>query len=145
VVKKYFILLLIVALLACITTIILLMFKPTLFNSSRQKMQKDLAKELGVKIDDYPYRTSFPVGYFYTILQPGMSMADVHKVIQGYEKVLRCDSTSEIYYYFSSELEDAKRFQIIYDDQGEFMRLEGEEDDSRTLQTNGCVPGQINR
>jgi len=111
--------------------------------TTREMMQLELAKELGVSVEDYPYRTSFPAGYFYMGLQPGMSITEVHKIVQGYEKVLHCGTRSEIYYYFSSELEDAQRFKLRYDDQGNYLEFEGEEDDSRTLQTDGCEPGLI--
>jgi len=106
-------------------------------------MQLELAKKLGVRIEDYPYRTSFPAGYFYTILQPGMSIVEVHDIVQGYEEVLHCGKRSEIYYYFSSTLDDAKRFKLRYDEQGNYLDFIGEEDDSRTLQINGCEPGLI--
>lgn len=116
---------------------------PTLTITPRERMQNQLAKELGVKIQDYPYPSSFPSGYFYTVLKPGMSISEVHEIVQGYEKVVQCDNLSEVYYYFSQKLEDAKRFELVYDDRGKYVRFEGEEDDSRTLQTFGCEPGLI--
>ena len=118
-------------------------FRSTMYATPRERMQLELAKKLGVRIEDYPYRTSFPAGYFYTILQPGMTIVEVHDIVQGYEKVFHCGNRSEIYYYFSSELEDAKRFKLRYDEQGNYLDFEGEEDDSRTLQINGCEPGLI--
>jgi len=112
---------------------------------SKERMQSELAMKLGVRIEDYPYRTSFPAGYFYTVLQPGMTLEEVHQKVQGYEKVLHCGSRSEIYYFFSSELEDAKRFKLRYDEHGKYLNFEGEEDDSRTLQINGCELGTITK
>jgi hypothetical protein len=113
--------------------------------SPRVKMQADLAEELGVKINDYPFESAFPIGYFITILQPGMTTDEVHKIVIRYRKVLNCRNISEIYYYFSSDLKDAKRFEIIYDGQGKYIRIEGEEDNSRTLQTFGCEEGVIEK
>lgn len=113
--------------------------------SPREKMQANLAKELGIKIKDYPYQSAFPVGYFFTVLQPGMTTDEVHKIVVRYHKVLNCHKLSEIYYYFSSDLKDAKRFEIIYDGQGKYIRIEGEEDNSRTLQTFGCEEGVIEK
>jgi hypothetical protein len=113
--------------------------------------QEDLANKLGVKIKDYPSETVFPVGYFYTILRPGMSVDEVHIVVQGYEKAFRCRSPvevyyySEIYYYFHSEDLKAVRFQIFYDKQERFEKLQGEDDDSRTISTEGCEIGQIEK
>ena len=121
------------------------LFRSTVYVSPRERMQLELAKELGVRIEDYPYKTAFPAGYFYTILQPGMPIEEVHNIVQGYEKVLNCRNRAEIYYYFSSELENAKRFELRYDDQGNYFDFEGEEDDSRTLRTDGCEPGTITR
>jgi hypothetical protein len=117
----------------------------TKYVTLRERMQIELAKHLGVRIEDYPFRSSFPSGYFYTILEPGMTIAEVQNIVQGYEKVLHCGNRSEIYYYFSSELVDAIRFKLRYDDQGNYWDFEGEEDDSRTLQTNGCKPGTITK
>ena len=119
------------------------LFGSRIYTSPRERMQLELAKELGVRIEDYPYRKSFPSGYFYTILQPGIPIAEVHNIVRGYEKVLHCGQRSEIYYYFSSELKDAKRFKLLYDGQGKYLDFEGEEDDSRTIHTYGCEPGQI--
>jgi hypothetical protein len=116
---------------------------PAVIITPRERMQQELAKELGVEIKDYPYPVSFPSGYFYTVLKPGMSVAEVHQIVKGYEKVVNCGNVSEIYYYFSAEVEQAKRFKIVYDNDGKFLRFEGEEDDSRTLQTYGCIPGLI--
>lgn len=116
---------------------------PAVITTPRETLQRDLAKELGVEIPDYPYPVSFPSGYFYTVLKPGMSVSEVHQIVKGYEKVMNCRNVSEIYYYFSVELEQAKRFKIVYDNDGKFVRFEGEEDDSRTLDTNGCAPGLI--
>lgn len=127
--------------LICVGVIAIWRILPAMIITPRERMQQELAKELGVEIKDYPYPVSFPSGYFYAVLKPGMSVAEVHQIVKGYEKVVNCGNVSEIYYYFSAEVEQAKRFKIVYDNDGKFSRFEGEEDDSRTLQTDGCIPG----
>lgn len=113
-------------------------------NTNQKRIQEDLAKQLGVKIGDYPYESSFPEGYFYTVLKPGMTINEVHQIVQGYEKVLHCeDIETEIYYYFSSEDEIALRFAIIYDDQWKFWRLRGEDTNSPSIRIEGCKDGPI--
>jgi hypothetical protein len=115
-----------------------------------RRQQETLAKELSVKIDDYPYRASFPIGYFYIALQPGMNVQEVHSIIRGYKKAYRCKSSgvnfyySEIYYYFSLEDLKALRFIIFYNEEGGFKRLESEDDDSRTIRIGSdCELGVI--
>lgn len=34
----------------------------------RRRMQQQLAAQLGVEIEDYPYQSAFPDGYFYSAL-----------------------------------------------------------------------------
>jgi len=126
----------------CLGGIVIWWILPVLINSPRERMQMELSKELGVEIQDYPYPSSFPSGYFRSVLKPGMSISEVHEIVQGYEKVVHCSNTREIYYYFSAELRDAKRFQLSYDE-GKYSRFQGEEDDSRTLHSDGCVSGLI--
>jgi hypothetical protein len=87
---------------------------------------------LQVSIGDYPYPQSFPSGYFYSILKPGMRIEEVHKIIRGYEKVYKC-SEGEYYYYYSQEDDKAARFFITYDSNGLFKQIEGEDDNSRTF------------
>jgi hypothetical protein len=109
-----------------------------------KKEQKDLANELGVSINDYPYRSSFPSGYFYSVLEPGMTLDEVHSIIMGYKKVLNCDyRRREVYYYFSTEDTKALRFEIVYDDNLKYWKFRGEDDDSRTIWTKSCEPGLI--
>lgn len=144
--RKYLVLLLVITSgFACIVIITILFGKPIFFMEPQRETQEALANELGVRVEDYPPRSSFPVEYFYSVLSQGMTITDVHSVIRGYEKVLHCGSTSEIYYFYSPDLESAKRFKIIYDNQGKFVRLEGEEDDSHTIQIFGCETGQIEK
>ena len=105
--------------------------------------QERLADQLGVRIEDYPGPLLFPLGYYETILNPGMNLNEVHDAIRGYEKVFHCGIYSEIYYYFSEDDRKAIRFVIVYDEEGKYRFIEGEELDSRTIRLDGCVPGLI--
>lgn len=107
--------------------------------------QERLAEQLGVRIEDYTDPLLFPAGYYYTILKPGMNLNEVHNAIQGYEKVFHCGIYSEIYYYFSKDDSKAIRFVIVYDEEGKYRFIEGEEPDSRTIRLDGCVPGLIGK
>lgn len=119
-------------------------------SNSNEKKQEELAITLGVRIKDYPFVTVFPLGYFYTVIKPGMTLDDVHFIIRGYEKVLRCRDSAkdalyykEVYYYFSPRDDEALRFQLFYDEQGRFLEFQGEDEDSRTIMTLGCEEGII--
>jgi hypothetical protein len=108
-----------------------------------QRMQENLAKELGVQIDDYPYKSVFPEGYFYTVVKPGMTMEEVHKIIKGYEKVYHCKTYSEIYYYFSVDDSKAIRLEIIYDDKGNYYDMRGDDPSGYMIKLDGCTSGLI--
>jgi hypothetical protein len=103
--------------------------------------QSMLADELGVKITDYENSEEFPIGYFISILQPGMNTEEVHTKIIGYEKVYNCSWWGEIYYFYSSEDNKALRFVIQYDKNLNFEYLQGEDLNSRTISISDCVPG----
>jgi len=98
-----------------------------------RRKQQTLAGELGVKIDNYNSPAVFPVGYFATVLKPDMTVAEVHQIIRGYQQVLLCDGSTEIYYYFSTEDKSAIRFGIEYNDQGRYKQLEAEKPGSGLL------------
>jgi len=106
--------------------------------------QEKYAKQYGLKIDDYPYPLVFPAGYYETILKPGMSINQIHATIRGYASVYHCKQYSEIYYFFSKKEEKAIRFEVTYDERGNFKYLQGEEPDSPTIQLHGCTEGLIN-
>ena len=107
--------------------------------------QVKLANFLHVRIEDYPYQYSFPVGYFDSVLKPGMAVDEVHNVIKGYEKVLNCGSWSEIYSYFSTDDSRALRLEIFYDTHGTYQDIQGEDRNSKTIRAEGCVDGLIER
>jgi hypothetical protein len=104
------------------------------------KMQEELAQTIGVRIEDYKNPNVFPVGYFATVLKPGMTYVEVHQIVRGYEDVLACFSQEEVYYYFSTDEKTAIRFIVLYDNQGKFIELNGEEPGSELL-ING--PGEL--
>jgi hypothetical protein len=109
-----------------------------------KEKQEALAKSLGVKIQDYA--GTFPTNYFYAVLKPKMTLDEVHGIVRGYERVSNCWGTAELYYYFGTDKNDAIRFMLHYDEQGYFVRLEGEEPDSRTLGvSSGCPDGLLEK
>jgi len=76
---------------------------PMIEKNSLRKMQTVLANLLEVNINDYPNPKTFPIGYFETVLKPGMSNEAVHNYIQGYDSVYHCEGgfNFEVYNYFS--------------------------------------------
>jgi len=109
--------------------------------------QRQLAKELGVKIDDYPSPYAFPDGYFYSVLKPGMTIGQVHNIVKGYRASYNC-GLDEVYYYFSDNDNRAIRFEVDYDyapvgDDYIFINLMTEDDNSRSIHIVGCVPGLL--
>ncbi len=118
---------------------------PKLQGRARKAQQEQLATNLGVSIDDYPYQGDFPAGYFYRVLKPGMTYEEVHHMVREYESVYRCFGTDEIYYYFSKNDDDALRFALYYDEEGRYVELQGEDPNSRTLSLGGCSPGLLGR
>jgi hypothetical protein len=62
-----------------------------------------------------------------------MTSEEVHQIVQGYQQVLLCYGSTEIYYYFSTEDKAAIRFGVEYDDQGRYKQLEAEEPGSGLL------------
>lgn len=115
------------------------------FRNPHSIKQAELANYLQVQIEDFPYQYSFPVGYFYSVLRPGMTVDEVHSIVKGYEKVLNCGASSEIYYYFSTEDSNALRLEIYYTSQGTYEDIMGEDNNSSTLWTEGCISGLIER
>lgn len=109
--------------------------------SATEKAQ--LAAQLGIDpqtLDRYPY---FPLDYFLEVLKPGMSRQEVHQMVRGYKKVFRCGQYAEVYYYYSQDDRRALRMEIIYDEQERYREIRGEDPDSRTISTTGCIPGQF--
>jgi hypothetical protein len=113
--------------------------------SKRQQelAEEELAQRIGIALADYPQVGPFPENYFYTILEPGVSKDEVHSIVTEYEQVFTCYGTDELYYYYSTNDEDALRFMIHYNEESRFVRMYGEDDDSLTLSKEGCVLGRL--
>jgi hypothetical protein len=91
------------------------------------------------------------LGYFYANLKPDMTVDEIHKIVQGYEKAYRCRSSGavyyykEVFYYFSPDDNKALRFQIFFNKQEKFTDFQSEDDDSRMISINNCELGIIGR
>lgn len=110
-----------------------------------EKDQEELAKQLEVDLSDYRI-SDFPVSYFSTLLQPGISIERVHEIVKGYSKVFSCGNYKEIYYYFHVEDSKAFRFIVLYDSNTlTFIKLDGEDSDSRTIRIEGCNEGLLHK
>jgi hypothetical protein len=94
-------------------------------NATIRQQQGKLAEELEVKIQDYPYESSFPIGYFVSALQPGMTLNEVHAIVKGYKEIYQCFGFAELYYYYSSDEEESIAFMISYDENKKFVDLRG--------------------
>ena len=141
--KRKSALLALVALVGLLVVIPLFILPIIRDNNLRQK-QDELARTLGVKIEDYPFGKTFPAGYFDSVLTPGMTHTQVHAIIKGYTSVFNCWGDTEIYYYFSSNGDEATRFMISYDTDGKYTELQGEDPNSRTLSVSSeCSQGLL--
>ena len=133
---------LLVFVLICLLAFAVLSIRSYVKSIPLVKKQQELAKEFGVNLDDFQY--AFPSEYFYAVLTPGMSMSEVHKIVRGYEQVLHCGDSEEVYYYLTTDIKDTDRFYIFYDDQGKFKSLQTEDNDSRKALNKYCVSGLLN-
>jgi hypothetical protein len=134
--------LILVLMLAGISIILARTYKSYRLKEDILNQKKEaLASLLGVKVEDYP---DFPAQYFYTVIRPGTSLSDVHTIIIGYEQVLNCFGTDEVYYYFSLDDQEATRFLISFDAQGRYAEMMEEEQGATTLPGAGtCQPGLL--
>jgi len=112
----------------------------------RPLQQRTLARRLGIETEGYFPHPNFPFSYYHDRLEKEMTIVEVHQLIQGYTKVLRCgvinDSAREIYYYYSNSDYSALRFQVEYY-KGKFVWLQGEDEDWRTIRTENCEEGRF--
>jgi hypothetical protein len=109
----------------------------------RVQQREALAEQLGVEILDYPAEKLFPAGYFEAVLQPGVSVEEVHRIVQGYELALVCQDYAEVYYFYSKDDFEAVRIMLLYDDEKRFYELRTEDNDSMTIYTGDCEVGQL--
>ena len=117
------------------------------------KQERKLAELFGINLAEYTRDKFFPYEYFLDNLQEGMTVREVHQVMRGYEKVLKCGDSTEVYYYFYDEDELAYRYQISYyegkylgNNFGGLQASEGPRADLyHTLRgyENGCVDGLL--
>lgn len=91
-----------------------------------QKEQNDLAVLLDVDMTNYPYPSLFPIGYYETILIPGMTINDVHNNIKGYSDVYSC-GFAEMYYFFGRNDFDTILISVLYDDAYNLIEIVPEE------------------
>lgn len=103
-----------------------------------RSQQQTLAESLGVVREDGSLPSNFPVGYFRTKLVKGTDILEVHRLVQGYTKVLACNGRREVYYYFSWRDEWALRLEVVYDENLLVKGINGEDEDSRSIGTKGC-------
>jgi hypothetical protein len=138
---------LLILVILCILASVPLFIIPAMKSNVRKGQQEELAKSLGVKIDDYPYPGIFPDGYFYSVLKPGMSYEEVHKIVRGYKSVYLCFGRDEDYFYFSENPDDYWQFELHFDQQGRFIELRSDIDsNSRTLGLDSsCVRGELGK
>ena len=95
--------------------------------------QEELAKELGVRIEDYPHPIAFPIGYFDSVLKLGMTHDEVHKIVKGYTDVVNCFGSVELYDYFGPDDNLAIQIMVLYGKDGKFEELRVDTPDDRTL------------
>ena len=115
------------------------------FTQERERQKAQLAQGLGVDPRQWLRPVVFPLGYFWSVLTKGMPRAEVHGIVHGHERVLRCGSSedaykSEVYYFFSNRRSDALRMQVRYLDD-RVAGLQGD-DNSNSIYDESCVPGQ---
>jgi hypothetical protein len=147
--RNYLIIASLIILLGFITMCSLPTIRINLKYARLRPQQEKLAEELGIKIQDYPNERSFPVGYFDTILEPGMTIYEVHKIVKGYVGVFRCfNDSAEHYYYYSLEEDKEIDFFIFFDTERNFMELKSIEPlNNKTVSSGGpvaCFPGLLN-
>ena len=145
---KYIVVILLIAILVLITICMVPGIRLNFKYAMLRPQQEELAKELGVNIQDYRYEASFPVGYFDSILEPGMTIDEVHERVKGYEEVFRCfHDSAELYYYYSLDEAKAIDFFIFYDTERIFMELKSIEMFNNNTASSGgpvaCSPGLL--
>jgi len=107
--------------------------------------QSELGEKLGVDYHNYPPSENFPFGYFAEVLEPGMNIDDVHKIVIEYVKVINCENTREIYYYYHSSDKKATRIMIIYNGNMTFKKVVPEDKDSLSFDVTSCRPGLLGK
>ncbi len=133
----------IITIFAFCLTLYFVIIRPRAIKIELENRQNELADLLGIDIEQYD-RRGFPDVYFLSVLQPGMTASEVHRIVLGYEMVFICngDYQDELYYYYSLDDRKATRFMIYYDSDGIYYDFRSEDPGSRTLPgRNGCKKG----
>lgn len=146
--KRNFSIAILIILFIGLTTICMLPTIKTQIRDSRLRPQQEkLALELGVTIQDYPYEVSFPVGYFDSVLKPGMLREEVHDLIKGYVKVFRCfNNSAELYYFYSMDEDQGINFLVFYDKNRSFTEIKSIPSTKNSVGSGGpeaCKPGLL--
>ena len=145
--RKYLVTASLIILLGLITMCSLPSIRINLKYAMLRPQQKELAKEFGVNIQDYPYEASFPVGYFDSKLKPGMTIDEVHEIVKEYVGVFRCfHDFAELYFYYSLDEDKEIDFFIFYDTERNFRELKSIEILYNTASSGGpvaCSPGLL--
>jgi hypothetical protein len=102
-----------------------------------EPQQKRLAAELGINIKDYPNPRIFPEGYFEAKLIPGTDISEVHRRIKGFSKVVNC-RTREVYYFFDAGEDFSLRIEVLYNADFTVKKIQGEDEDDRTINVSAC-------
>jgi hypothetical protein len=109
----------------------------------RIRWPKQLFLALKLGVDPTIFSGPFPVPYYEGKLNRGDSRTQVHVLVQNYSQVFHCGQEREIYYYFGKSDNYALRFEVWYDAQGNYDGISGEDDNSRSISTKGCVLGRL--
>ena len=59
------------------------------------------------------------------------------------KKYCNVEVVVKVYYFFDDRDTKALRFMIFYDKQSNFERIQGEDTDSKSIWTNGCIEGTL--
>ena len=104
--------------------------------------QQELAELLDVDIADYPTPNRFPFEYYYTVLEEGMSIDEVHEIVRGYMNVYH-RQRAEIYLFYYEDNSQAMPLKILYDDNFRFVTIVAGDPDSGGITLSGSEPGRI--
>ncbi len=146
--KKRLLLLILIASVCIATFFIYTAHGMDKHNNIYLEKQERLAELLNINLNEYEKR--FPTDYFVELLKEDMTVQEVHELMRGYEKVLRCGDYAEVYFYFSTDERIAYRYLIIFDEgkyigneYGGFRAYEGINENSSYIPgyADGCVDG----
>ena len=104
--------------------------------------QKQLAEIFEVDLKNYRV-VDFPYQYLAEKLQPGMSTKEIHQIVRGYTEAFKCKDWAEVYFYFSSNEEQAFKYKMLYEN-GQFESFITDDGyNSMGVSINGCERGLL--